>query len=173
MTLECEECGSFQVEQTTLEGVLVLECGLCGNLQGDDESISHVELVREAREKGVDPSVYPLVRVLDRMPGFRVVRSESGDDRRMVWPFVQLAISTGALASLENLVKSLALSGEGQLLHWVVEVEYQSFLAATLKPRFHRSVSNIGQNEVRVAQADLQQLHKNLTRDMRLSWWHS
>ena len=169
----CDECGNRALAGVELEGVALLQCALCGALAGDDASVSRVRLVREARERGYDPLVYPLVCALDRMGGLRVARAGAGHAEQRVWPFVQMqGVDPRALTALENLSKSLALGATGSGgLHWVIEVEFQARLTFTLKPRFHRDTDRIDEMAVTRAQRDLARLCQNLERDMHLSWW--
>ncbi len=169
----CDECGNRALAAVELEGVALLECELCGSLAGDDLAVGQVLLVREARERGYDPLVYPLVRALDRIAGLRVTRAGAGDKEQRVWPFVQMhGVDGRALIALENLTKSLALAAaRSGGLHWVVEVEYQARLTFTLKPRFHRDTDRIDAAAVGQAQRDLARVCENLERDMHLSWW--
>jgi len=169
----CAECGNRTLVAVEQEGHRLFECELCGALAGDDAAVTEVLLAREARERGFDPLVYPLVRALDRIPGLRVARAGAGSPDERVWPFVQmLAVDARALVGLENLTKSIVLGAVGSGgMHWVVEVEYQARLTFTLKPRFHRDTGRIDEAAVRAAQRDLARLCANLERDMRLSWW--
>jgi hypothetical protein len=65
---------------------------------------------------------------------------------------------------------ALGAAGSGGL-HWVVEVEFQSRLMFTLKPRFHRDTDRIDEAAVGQAQRDLARVCQNLERDVHLSWW--
>ena len=169
----CEECGNRALGAVEVDGVALLQCSLCGALSGDDAAVTRVLLAREARERGYDPLVYPLVLALDRIDGLRVTRASAGSPAQRVWPFVQMhGLDGRALLGLENLSKSLALGAAGSRgLHWVVEVEFQARLTFTLKPRFHRDTDRIDEAAVVQAQRDLARLCANLERDIRLSWW--
>ena len=169
----CDECGSTDVSLVTLEGSRVEECGLCGALSGDDVHVSYIMMVRQAREEGIDPLVYPLTLQLDKIDGLRVVDSEAGDPEARTWPYVQMAFGPSAERSLENVTKSIALSNAGGEIHWVLELEYRHHLVVTLKPRFHRGPESIGAEEIARARADLDRLCRNLGRDMFLSWWRA
>jgi hypothetical protein len=168
----CDECGSSDLARVVVAGIEAIECGLCGALQGDDPSAMRARLVREARDLGIAPGIYPLLRVLGRVSGLRVVASDGGDPEARRWPFVHLAPDgETALAALDNLLKSLALSRHVHAVHWVVEVEHASRLVFVLKPRFHRDPERIGRELVEGACADLERIRAHLERDMRLSWW--
>jgi hypothetical protein len=169
----CDECGNRALAAVEIEGQKLLECALCGALAGDDRTVAQVLLLREARERGYDAAVYPLVCALDKIAGLRVTRAGAGQPAQRVWPFVQMhGVDGRALLGLENLSKSLALGAAGSGgLHWVVEVEYQHRLTFTLKPRFHRDTEHIDEAAVLRAQQDLARVCANLERDMHLSWW--
>ena len=53
----------------------------------------------------------------------------------------------------------------------MVEVEIQTSMLFTLKPRFHRDMKRISSQEVLAVRKDLERLGANLERDMALSWW--
>lgn len=170
---DCEECGSESVAGVILEGVQLEECGLCGNLSGDDRHVAHVILVREARASGIHPAVYPLVLQLNKIRGLHVLRAEVGDTDLRTWPYIQMAMSGENTAALESLTKSLGLTNTGSEVHWVLELEYQKQLVLTLKPRFHRDLDHIHADLLELTRADLDRLRRNLGRDMFLSWWRS
>jgi len=173
MRQHCDECGNRALVAVEIEGTAVLECELCGALGGDDAAVQRVELAREARERGFEPLIYPLVRALGRIAGLRVARASAGVPEQRVWPFVQMyTVDVRALQGVENLAKSLALGAAGSGgLHWVVEVEYQTRLTFTLKPRFHRDLERIDPALVELAQRDLERVRANLEHHARLSWW--
>ncbi len=151
-------------------GSPVHECGLCGARFGDRWAVASLRDAEEARGRGVAAGVWPLVRVLERLPGLVVRSSLAGDETARTLPFVELG-ATGAdcLQQLENLAKSLRLAGSGLRLHWIVEVEYQHHLAFVLKPRHGGGA--VTPAMVRDAAIDVEALWQQLERDMRLSWW--
>lgn len=172
--MACDECGGTAFAPVETKSGRVFECELCGALSGDEAGVASLLLDREARDHGFDPQIYPLVRTLERLPGLHVIDSDAGDPQAGAWPFVQMA-STGvdALLAIENLLKSLRLSGGALAVHWVVEAEFHNRLVFTLKPRFHRDLERITNQLVESARADLARLHACLERDMRLAWWRS
>lgn len=169
----CEECGGRVLAPRREDGVEVLECELCGALQGDDAAVARALLAREARERGYDPAVYPLVRALARVGGLRVAAADAGDPEAPTWPFVQFAAigPREGMIGLENLVKTLALAARELAAHWVVEAEFQARLLFTLKPRFHTDVDRIDARRVLAARDDLDRLRAAIERNMLLSWW--
>src|SRR5688500_9600765 len=135
----CDECGGSSWVPLRAESAGVLECALCGALAGDDAAVTDVLLAREAREKGFDPQVYPLVRTLARIPRVRVVRATAGDPDRGTWPVLFLAVEEKGLRALEKIAKSLALHSRELRLHWRLEVEFQERLLFLLELRVFRS----------------------------------
>lgn len=55
--MECDACGSKNVTRRKVEGWLLEECNLCGNLQGDDDAVARVEELRSGRERGLDDQI--------------------------------------------------------------------------------------------------------------------
>lgn len=168
----CPECGNSDVAIAMVDGLPVHECGLCQALFGDHRAVEAMQSRRAAAAAGVDPRIWPVVAVLDRQPGMRVVRSHGGDLQGSTLPFVQVAVQgSDGLLQLENLAKSLLLAARGHLLHWVVEVEYQSRLLFAVKPRHGGGPVAVAQ--VRDAWQDLERIGRELARDVKLSWWQT
>ena len=71
--MECEVCGSTNIARREFDGHVLDECGLCGNLQGDDKSVALVQEMRAGRERGLDDEVIPLVSVLESADVFQVL----------------------------------------------------------------------------------------------------
>jgi len=168
--LICPECGNHDMAVRVVDGAPVHECGLCGARFGARLAVEALADAEEARQRGVAAAVWPLVRVLERLPGLCVRSSAAPEPVARTLPFVELgATSAEALVQLENLAKSLRLSAAALRLHWVVEVEYQHHLAFVLKPR--HGGGPVAPPAVRDAGVDLDVLPRQLARDMRLSWW--
>src|SRR5688572_18973886 len=110
MASACDVCGGHRVASREIEGVAVGECGLCGALQGDDETVALVERRREARRRGLDPLVDPLVRALERVPAFRVASADVGSAERREYPYVFLRLERTGLPYLERLLTSLEMA---------------------------------------------------------------
>jgi len=155
----------------SIEGVDLLECELCGALQGDDAAVALAEERREARERGYDPAVFPLVRALETVPTFHVGGVEAGRPERSEYPFVFLRIDEGGLVHLERLLTSLEMANRETKRRWVVEATLQRGLLFVLRPRFWKLVSQITAEDIEEARADLAVLGRVLARDVRLPWW--
>ncbi len=151
-------------------GACIHECGLCGARFGERHAVEALADAEEARSKGVDFAVWPLVRALERLPGLYVRGAAGADGGAGTLPRVELGATSGdALVQLENLAKSLLLGASALHRHWVIEVEYQHHLAFVLKPR--HGGGGVTAAEVRDANLDLEVLRRHLERDVKLRWW--
>ncbi len=59
----CEECGSRQVLEVEIDGVLLERCPLCDHVQGDEAGVAHVQDRIEAEELGYRPGHLPARQV--------------------------------------------------------------------------------------------------------------
>src|SRR5262245_53604608 len=171
MPAPCESCGSQRVVARAVEGVEILECELCGELAGDDQAVGLVTSRREARERGFDPAIYPLVTALERVPTFKVVAAEAGRPERSEYPFVFLRLSAAGLVHIERLLTSLEMANRETRRRWVVEATLQRGLLFALRPRFWKQVAEITPQDIDDARSDLAVLGRVLARDVRLPWW--
>lgn len=153
-----------------VDGAAVRECGLCGAVFGERAAVASLADDEEARARGVAPGIWPLVRVLERLPGLCVHASGAGDPSAGILPYVELgATAADALTQLENLAKSLHLAAGSLQLPWVVELGYERHLAFVLKPR--APGGSVAAAMVRAAGLDVGVLWRLLERDIELSWW--
>src|SRR5947207_67265 len=155
MPAACESCGGHRVVERTIEGLSLGECELCGALHGDDAQVALAEARREARERGYDPVIYPLVEALESVPTFRVVAAEAGRPERSEYPFIFLRLAEGGLVHLERLLTSLEMANRETRRRWVVEATLQRGLLFVLRPRFWKLVSQITAEDIREARSDL------------------
>lgn len=166
----CLECGNHDLRVRLLDGAPVHVCGLCGAEFGDRTANATLADAEEAREHGFDPRIWPLVRVLSRLPGLTVREASPGDRELKALPFVELGVrSEDALLQLENLAKSLQIGARQTHCHWIVEVEYRRHLAFVLKPR--HGGGGVPAAMLADALGDLERLRRHLERDVGLSWW--
>jgi uncharacterized Zn finger protein len=49
--MECDACGSHRVSRREIEGRLLFECDLCGELSGDDAAIEKIDELRAGRAR--------------------------------------------------------------------------------------------------------------------------
>jgi hypothetical protein len=169
----CDACGSRRVVLRSVEGVEVGECALCGELAGPDDRVAEAHERREARERGLDPRVFRLVRALERVPTFRVAAADAGRADRAEYPYVFLRLLPGGLRHLEHLLTSLEMANRETARRWVVEAALQRGLLFILRPRFWKPVSAISAQDIVEAQADLAVLGRVLSRDVGLPWWQA
>ena len=88
----CENCGSSDIKASVIEGYKVDECQVCGQLHGDPESIRVILEIREAKEMGIDPQIYPLHKTLQRVTSFRVEYSCAGFPQEKVPPYISFQV---------------------------------------------------------------------------------
>lgn len=167
----CDECGSRQVVPRLLEGVELQECALCGHLIGDDRAVALVERHREARERGFDVHVYPLVLALQSVPTFKVSSASAGDPERGEYPFVFLRLEPAGLMDLERLLTTLEMANHATKRRWVVECALQRGLLFILRPRFWKPVTAITRDDILESRCDLAVLAETLKRTSAAPWW--
>jgi hypothetical protein len=173
MATICEACGNHGVVSTTVEGVELHECELCGALMGDDASVALAEERREGRDRGFAPTIYPLVKALERVPTFKVSAADPGRADRSEYPYVFLRLTAGGLVHLERLLTSLEMANRETKRRWVVEAALQRGLLFILRPRFWKPVASITVEDIRDSQHDLEVLARILRRDVNLPWWNA
>ena len=169
----CDECGSHQLEPARVEGIEVLQCGLCDNVQGDVEALALIAERSEAAERGLSPIVYPLVKALEEVPTFHVAAASPGRAETSEFPFVFLRLAPEGLKDLERLLTSLEMANESTRRRWVVECTLQRGLMFILRPRFWKAVLEIDERDIREAREDFKVLARILARDIQLGWWTS
>jgi len=167
----CDECGSTQVGEAEVEGVLVEQCALCGHLQGDESKVAYVREMQEARERGIEPIIYPLVCALEAIETFRIQDASAGRPERAEYPFVFLRVREGGIGDVERLLTSLEMANRTTTRRWVVECALQRGLLFILRPRFWKAVQDITSKDILEARADLPILAYSLRRDVSLGWW--
>lgn len=163
--MECDVCGSRNVARREVEGQLLEECNLCGNLQGDDEAVALIEELRAGRERGLDDEVIPLVSVLESVGVFLIVQA-SGNP-----PEILFRLRGDDTRYLERLLRSIELANRETKLRWLIELSLQHDIVYILRPRFWQPPRTISAAQIEIAQRDLPVLAQRLRRDLSLSWW--
>jgi len=169
--MDCDACGSRNVTRREIEGHLLYECRLCGDLSGDDAAIALIEELRLGRTRGLDDEVIPLVSVLEGTGKFRLVHASAGWKEKGEAPSVLLSCTRDELRVVERLLRSVELANREMKLRWLVELALQQTLVLILRPRFFKPPTEITGDEIDAARADLRTLAKCLRRDVSLSWW--
>jgi len=170
--MECDVCGSARVIRREVEGYLLEECQLCGNLQGDDEAVARVEELREGRQRGFDDEIVPLTAALESTGVFKVVHSSAGDPRTNESPYLFFSLLKNDTAYIERLLRTLELANRETRLRWLIELSLQKEIVYMLRPRFWMPPAQISPEDIRTARKDLPVLARLLRRDLSLSWWH-
>ncbi len=169
--MECEACGSRNMERRTVETILVEECQLCGNLQGDDAAVARIEEVRRGRERGLDEGIAPLVQALESSGVLQVTHASSGSLQSRESPHLFFRVTKNDAIHLERLLRTLEHANRETELVWLVELTLQHSLLYILRPRFWKRPQEVTPDEIRLARRDLPLLAARLRRDLQLSWW--
>ena len=169
--MECDVCGSRNVARREIEGYLLFECNLCGNIEGDDEAVARIEELRRGRERGLDDEIIPLVTVLESTKVFRIVQASAGEPSRKAWPYIFFGLLRNDTTYIERLLRSLELANRATAKRWLIELSLQRDIVYILLPRFWKSPADITAEEIRIARRDLKVLADRLRRDLSLSWW--
>lgn len=146
-----------------LGSTTVFECALCGEQFGERRAVKDLELADEAVKRRIDPEIWPLARVLERLNGLDLGATSAGNDQ--VLPFVDLIVSgQAALLELENLAKAMRLAEGSLRCRWRLEARFEHTLVFLVAPRLKGS-------NLRDARIDIDVLAQQIDRDMRLTWW--
>ena len=169
--MECDSCGSRNVKRREIEGHLLFECGLCGEMSGDDAAIALIEELRVGRARGLDDEVIPLVTVLEGTGAFRLIHASAGWKEKGEAPSLIFACTRDEFRSVERLLRSIELANRETKLRWLVELALQQTIVFILRPRFFKPPTEITGGEIDAARTDLRTLARCLRRDVSLSWW--
>ncbi len=145
------------------DGGTLHECGLCGATYGDRRVVQGASLAVEADASGVAHEIWPLARVLERLPGFELGACRAGGAGEL--PSIELVVvGHAALVQLENLAKALRLAAGSLRCRWMLEARFELTLSV-----FVRALGDA--TDLRCARIDVETLAQQLERDARLSWW--
>ena len=146
-----------------LESGTVIECGLCGEQFGERRAVAGSSLHVEAERRGIDPIIWPLARVLERLAGMDLGATSAGSGEQL--PFVDLVVvGQEALLEIENLAKAMRLAEGSLRCKWRLEARFEHTLVFLVSPGLKNST-------LRDARIDIEVLAQQVERDMRLTWW--
>ncbi|MHC4957123.1 MAG: hypothetical protein ACYTGN_02025 [Planctomycetota bacterium] len=163
--MECDVCGSRNVARREIDGYFLEECGLCGNLQGDDRAVALIEELREGRARGLDDEVIPLVSVLEKTGAFHVLQATATP------PQVLLELKELDARPIERLLRSIEMANRKTKRRWLIELSLQHGVVYILRPRFWQPPQEISPADLKEAGADFAILARHLRRDLGLSLW--
>ena len=158
----CSNCGSSNIKDKIIEGYDVKECQVCDFLYGNGEFIKKIEEIREARVEGIDPLIYPLHKLLNKMSDLKIEYSCPGYSKEKIPPYVSFVPVNNRLGCLKEITKALTEINKKTKKHWIVEVTYQKQLVYILKPEFHSDAYNITIEQICDAQKDIKVLTEEL-----------
>lgn len=153
--MECENCGSNAVVSKQIEGYTVSECQVCFHLHGDEEAMNQIHEIREAREKSIDPQIYPIYKVMEGISTFRIQFASPGYPQEKMPPYFSFRVIQESLKHLERFTEAVREANKRTKIHWVVEANFQKELTFTLKPNFQHDPYNISAEQISLAQRDL------------------
>ena len=146
-----------------LDGATVIECGLCGEHFGARNAVAGLALADEATQRGIDPIIWPLARILEQLPGLSLGSALPGSNEQP--PFVDLVVTgQDALLQIENVAKALRLAEGSLRCPWRIEARFDYSLVFVVSPPATGST-------LRDARLDIEVLAQHIKRDMRLTWW--
>lgn len=160
----CDTCGCSNIRHQEIEGYGVAECQVCGALHGDPDVVSRIEEIREGDALQFDREIYPLVRTINMITGFKVIGARHDGPGDL--PYVHFKIhGPKARVWLEKLMTSLTMANRELPGRWMVEVLLIEGLTFSLTPvpgSVQRAEALVG----------LELLTRAIRRNMNLSWWH-
>ncbi len=146
-----------------LDGATVIECGLCGEQFGARNAVTGLALADEATQRGIDPIIWPLARILEQLPGLSLGSALPGSNEQP--PSVDLVVTgQDALLQIENVAKALRLAEGSLRCPWRIEARFDYSLVFVVSPPATGST-------LRDARLDIEVLAQHIDRDMRLTWW--
>lgn len=146
-----------------LDGATVIECGLCGEQFGDRHAVTGLALADQATQRGIDPIIWPLARILEQLAGLSLGSCSPGSSEQQ--PFVDLVVTgRDALLQIENIAKTLRLAGAALRCPWRIEARFDHSLVFVVSPAATGG-------SLRDARIDIEVLAQHIDRDMRLTWW--
>lgn len=169
---QCLYCGSTSTKQIRVDIHTVTQCQLCGEHTGPSEALEILEDRRAARERNVPLEVYPLVKLIERIPGCTVDSASEGNADLLIYPFVNFHIDPHCLQRLEKLLLSLRHANEQAHTRWIIQATLQHTLTFELKPNFAVMPDSLNRHDIKQSVHDLPALIRTLSRDMDLSWWN-
>ena len=159
----CPECGNHDLRPVKLSSGTVIECGLCGEQFGERRVVSSSSLSAEAERRSIDPLIWPLALVLERLQGMDLGATSAGHGEQL--PYVDLVVvGQEALLEIENLAKAMRLAEGSLRCKWRLEARFEHTLVLLVSPALKNST-------LRDARIDIEVLAQQIERDMRLTWW--
>lgn len=165
---DCVVCGNHAVATSMVDGEIVKECEVCGNLSGDPDTVELVELQREAEGLGVSVHSFPLAQFIDNLPGVKLQGDSGGERSKGKLPFIAFELTDHRTFQLENLGQALRLMRAELECDWKIEFTFEYELGFELRPR---TTDKPGLEQVEAARRDLNRIWRRLQGFKGLAWW--
>ncbi|MCA8916710.1 MAG: hypothetical protein KDB90_15060 [Planctomycetes bacterium] len=166
---DCVVCGNHAVETTLVDGEIVKECEVCGNLSGSPEVVELMELQREAEGLGVSIYSFPLAQFIDGLPGVKLQGDSGGERSAGRLPFIAFELIDHRSYQLENIGQSLRLLRGELECEWKIEFTFEYELGFELRPRGKKEQPL--EQQVEAARRDMIKIWRRLQSFKGLAWW--
>ena len=165
---DCILCGNHAVATSVVDGEIIKECEVCGDLKGPPEVIELMELQREAEGLGVSPYSFPLAQFVDNLPGVKLQGDSGGEPIEGRLPFIAFELTDHRMGQLENIGQGLRLLRGELECEWKIEFTFDYELGFELRPR---SGDKPAAPAVEAARRDLIHIWRRLQVFKGLGWW--
>ncbi|NUM34714.1 MAG: hypothetical protein HUU50_09230 [Candidatus Brocadiae bacterium] len=160
--MNCKNCGSSNVTETIVEGYTVKECQVCGHLHGSQEVLQKIEEIKKAKETGIDPIIYPLHSLFQKISNLKIEYSCPGFPKEKIAPYISFIIADPRLKSLEQIAEAVIQANKKTTVKWMLEVTFQKQLLYILKPNFHHDPYHISVEQISISQKDIEILAREI-----------
>jgi len=160
--MNCKSCGNSNVVENIIEGYSVKECQVCGDLHGSADILKKIDEIKKAKEMGIDPIIYPLHSLLQKIPNLKIEYSCPGFPKEKIAPYISFSFADAKLDSLQKLAEALIQANKNTKVHWMIEVTFQKQLLYIIKPNFHHDPYHISVEQISISQKDIEVLAKEI-----------
>lgn len=164
----CPACGNHAVATAHVEGEIVKECEICGNVEGPPDTVELIQLQRESDGLGVSKHSYPLAQFVDALPGVKLQGDSGGDREAGRMPFIAFELTDHRTWQLENIGQGLRLLRGELEREWSIEFTFEYELGFELRPR---TVGPVTESDVISARRDLILIWRRMQGYKGLGWW--
>jgi hypothetical protein len=166
---DCIVCGNHAVTTSIVDGEIIKECEVCGDLKGTPAVIELMELQREAEGLGVSIYTFPLAQFIDSLPGVKLQGDSGGDKAKGQLPFIAFELTDHRTGQLENIGQGLRLLRGEFECEWKIEFTFEYELGFELRPRASANKPKV--ELVEAARRDLIHIWRKLQAFKGLGWW--
>jgi hypothetical protein len=166
---DCLLCGNHAVMTSIVDGEIIKECEVCGDLKGKPEVIELMELQREAEGLGVSMHTFPLAQFVDSLPGVKLQGDSGGEPTKGQLPFIAFELTDHRTGQLDNIGQGLRLLRGELECEWKIEFTFEYELGFELRPRSNADKAKT--EMIEAARRDLIHIWRKLQAFKGLGWW--